>query len=261
MNNEIVLMDVQDGVALITFNHASRNNAWSERLSNAYYRALAACDADPSVRAIVVTGAGKTFCPGPDTQALEELSESGNGDRDPGKPEFDEWLPTVIRKPMIAAINGACASVGLVQALYCDVRFANAGVKFTTSFVRRGLPPEHGLPWLLIEAVGPSRARDLILSGRVFLAEEAVELGLLKEAVADEQVVSRSLEYARDLATWCSPAAMASAKSLLAADRTRRLPDAIVDGNRRAAEAVNTYEFREGVASFVERRRPAFGPL
>lgn len=261
MADDIVLVDVEDKVALITWNHASRNNAWSEPLSTAYYRALVACDADPTVRAIVVTGAGKTFCPGPDTQALEVLSETGNGNSPPARPEYDEWLPTSIRKPMIAAINGACASVGLVQALYCDVRFANRGVKFTTSFVRRGLPPEHGLPWLLTEAVGSSRARDLLLSGRVFLAEEAVEIGLVNEAVADRQVVARSLEYARDLATWCSPAAMASAKDLLAADRTRGLPEAIVDGNRRAAEAVNTHEFREGVASFVERRAPAFAPL
>src|SRR5207245_9521181 len=125
------------------------------------------------IRVSVLTGAGRGFCAGADMQELQAI---GNGDFDSAAEAHDRRPQTFalsIPKPIIAAINGPCAGLGLVQALMCDIRFAAEGAKLTTAFARRGLVAEHGISWILPRLVGPARALDLLLSGRVVLAHAA----------------------------------------------------------------------------------------
>src|SRR5437763_15358869 len=147
-------MDVQDGVAVLTLNRPDRLNAWTPELQTRYFDLLDECAARADVRAIVVTGAGRGFCAGADMQGLATLAggEGSNGFDDSASGRPDERPvrhPLSIPKPVIAAINGACAGIVLVLAIMRDVRFAAAGAKFTTAFARRGLVDEHGISWLL----------------------------------------------------------------------------------------------------------------
>src|SRR5436309_9912685 len=186
MTDEVVLYRVEDGVAVITLNRPERMNAWTGKLQAQYFEHLAEADQSGEVGAIVLTGAGRGFCPGADMDGLaaaaggreSNLGQAAGGSGN-GRQERPMTFPITIGKPLIAAINGACAGLGLVQALMCDLRFAAPGAKITTAFSRRGLVAEHGSSWILPRLVGPSRALDLLLSGRIVLAEEAVELGLV----------------------------------------------------------------------------------
>jgi enoyl-CoA hydratase/carnithine racemase len=166
-----------------------------------------------------------------------------------------------VPKPIVAAINGPCAGIGLVQALMTDIRFAAAGAKLTTAFARRGLVAEHGISWILPRLVGPARALDLLLSGRVVLAEEAAELGLVNRVVEPERLLEETLAYARDLAVNCSPASMATMKRQVYADLERPLAQALGEADRLMLASFTAPDFVEGVSSFVERREPSFPAL
>lgn len=259
--SEVVLKTVEEGVALITLNRPERLNAWTAEMGHAYFDALEECGASAQVRAIVVTGAGRGFCAGADMQELKAL---GDGDLEAVSVVPDDrpqTFPLSIPKPIVAAINGACAGLGLVQALMCDIRFAAAGAKLTTAFSRRGLVAEHGISWVLPRLVGPARALDLLLSGRVVLGEEAAALGLVNRAVQPETLLEETLAYAREFAVNSSPASMATMKRQVYADLTRELPDALAEANRLMGESFTAPDFVEGVASFMERREPRFAPL
>jgi enoyl-CoA hydratase/carnithine racemase len=259
---EVVQRTVEDGVALLTLNRPERLNAWTGEMEVAYFDLLEDCAASDEVRVIVVTGAGRGFCAGADMESLQTLGEEGfeaaNDGIDRSRPQT---LPLAIPKPIVAAINGPCAGIGLVQALMCDVRFAAEGAKLTTAFARRGLVAEHGMSWVLPRLVGPARALDLLLSGRVVLGAEAAELGLVNRALPDDAVVSSAIAYARDLAANCSPASMAAMKQQVYADLERELAPALENANRLMLESFERPDFAEGVASFVERREPRFAPL
>lgn len=256
---DLVLRDVRDGVCVLTLNRPERLNAWTQPLEDRYFDLLEEADRDPATRAVVVTGSGRGFCPGFDMEALAALGDgSGEGFTAPRRPQT---FPLTIRKPIVAAINGACAGIGLVQALMCDVRFAANGAKLTTAFARRGLVAEHGISWLLPRLVGPAHALDLLLSGRVVLAEEAERLGVVNRALPPEDVLDHALAYARDLAEHCSPASMAVMKAQVHRDLQRGLDEALEDANRLMGESFGRPDFGEGVQSFVERRPPRFAPL
>src|SRR5947207_9183914 len=210
VKTDVVLYEVRDRIATLTLNRSDRLNAWTGGLARRYYSLLEDAAADPEVRVIVVTGAGRGWCAGADMDSLQ-----GGGDSDdPGAVGLDRpiWFPTTIPKPIIAAINGACAGIGLCAALMCDLRFAAAAAKFTAAFVRRGLVAEHGSSWMLPRLIGHARALDLLYSGRVFLAEEALALGLVNRVVAPDALLDVVVDYARDLAANCSPTAMAAIK-------------------------------------------------
>ena len=151
----------------------------------------------------MVTGAGKGWCAGADMDTLQGIGQGvsqGAGSADAAAAGREQWFTTTVPKPVIAAINGACAGIGMVQALMCDLRFAAAGAKFTTAFARRGLIAEYGMSWILPRLIGTARSLDLLMSGRVILAEEAAAMGLVNEVVAPEHLLDRTLEYAADLA-------------------------------------------------------------
>ena len=258
---DVLLRETTDGVAVLTLNRPDRLNAWTGELERAYFAALTDCAEDPAVRVIVVTGAGRGFCAGADMGDLQALGDGEIDGEERAAERLPQTFPTTIPKPIIAAINGPVAGIGLVQALMCDLRFAAAGAKFTTAFSRRGLIAEHGISWILPRLVGPARALDLLFSARVVLAEEAVELGLANRVVAPEALMDETLAYARDLAQNCSPASMAVMKAQVYAALEEPRDVALTKANELMLESFAREDFREGVTSFVERRPPDFAPL
>jgi enoyl-CoA hydratase/carnithine racemase len=256
-STEVVLHEVRDGVAKLTLNRPERLNAWTLEMEARYFGLLEQAADDAAVRVIVVTGAGKGFCAGADMELLQGIGGGGT----PGRPGKPQTFPLTVRKPILAAINGACAGLGLVQALMCDLRFAAAGAKLTTAFVRRGLIAEHGISWVLPRLVGPAHALDLLLSGRVVLAEEALGMGLVNRVVPADSLLDAVMGYARDLAANCSPTSMAAIKQQVYRHFETDLASALKESNELMVASLKRPDFREGVASFVERRPPRFPPL
>ncbi|MFC0540368.1 enoyl-CoA hydratase-related protein [Kutzneria chonburiensis] len=258
---DVVLVEDSDGVRLLTLNRPEKLNAWTPAMEEQFFGALAAADEDPTVRAIVVTGAGRGFCAGADLTALGAVDPSKITEADihpSGKPIS---YALSVRKPVIAAINGPAAGIGLVIALYCDVRFAADDAKFTTAFSRRGLIAEHGIAWQLPRLVGASRAMDLLLSSRILLGDEAGRIGLVDHVLPVNEVLPAALAYARDLAENCSPQSMAIIKGQVLAAQESDL-----DSSRREAvelmlASFGTADFREGVLSHLEKRPPRFDAL
>src|SRR5690349_4784796 len=240
-------------------------NGWGGGLATMFYLRLDDAEADPDVRAVVVTGKGRAFCAGADMGDLTSISAAtvdAAAGTDVGKlvgarhPHFT----TTMRKPVIAAINGACAGMGMTMALMCDVRFAAEGAKFTTSFARRGLIAEYGISWILPRIVGQGVALDLLLSGRVFLADEAHRLGLVKEVVAPDELLPRAIAYAEDIAANCAPSSLAVIKQQVYADTMREVFDASDDAEKLMHESMQRPDFIEGITSFFEKRQPNFPP-
>jgi enoyl-CoA hydratase/carnithine racemase len=257
---EVVTCEIEDDVALLTLNRPDRLNAWTPELQTRYFDLLDECVARDDVRAVVVTGAGRGFCAGADMQDLQSIS-GGDRERSRGRDERPVAYPISIPKPVIAAINGPCAGIGLVLAVMCDLRITAQSAKITTAFARRGLVAEHGISWMLPRLVGPARALDLLLSGRVVLGDEAAQLGLVNRAVPDGTAAEEALAYARELARYCSPASMAAMKRQVYGDYDRTLAATVLDANRMMLESFNAPDFAEGVQSFIERRPPSFQPL
>ncbi len=261
---------VDDAVATVTLDRPGRLNAWTGRMHTEYRSLLARACADPGVRVIVVTGSGRGFCAGADTEALAGHVERGGYDPGTGpdlatpgygvRPEFDAEFAYHfgLPKPVLACINGPAAGVGFALACYCDLRFAAAGAKLTTAHGRLGLPPEFGLSWLLPRLIGLTRAADLLLSSRVVLAEEAAEVGLVNRVLAPDEVLEATVEYAHVLATEVSPASLAATKLQLYTDLHRDVASSVADAGERLEEMMAGADFAEGVAALRERRAPRF---
>ncbi|MDH6214421.1 enoyl-CoA hydratase-related protein [Streptomyces pseudovenezuelae] len=259
-DRDLVLYEVdEDGVATVSLNRPERKNAWSIPMERRFFALLDEAAADPAVRVVIVTGAGRAFCPGMDVQRLEQNAQPGQS------LNLQARVPMYSRrnmpKPLIAAVNGACAGIGLVQALICDVRFAARGARFTTAFTRRGLAGEYNLPYVLPRVVGLENALDLLLSGRVFDADEAKELGLVSRVVEPEDLLGAARAYARDIARNCSPRAMAVVRHQVYGDLDRPFTDALARSYSAMEFFAGSPDFREGVASFVEKREPKFEAL
>ena len=254
----VVLSERRGPVLLLTLNRPDRMNGWTPDLEAAYFDLLDAGDADPKVRVFVVTGAGRAFCAGADMGRLRALS-SGEA-RMTARPR-PKTHPLSIRKPIVAAINGACAGIGLLEALCCDVRFASREAKFTTAMARRGLIAEHGLSWLLPRVVGLADAVELLLSGRVLLGDEAERLRLVHRSLPPEDVLPAALDYAADLAENCSPASLAAIKWQTYRHVDASLAETLSESDPLMHDSVVGDDFKEGVASFTERRAPRFAPL
>ncbi|MER5753745.1 enoyl-CoA hydratase-related protein [Streptomyces sp. NPDC002088] len=254
-----LLRDVDDGVAILTFNRPDSANAWSVDLHVAYLEALRELAVDKRVRAVVVTGAGRHFCVGAD---LSQLDAVQNGEELPPELTSDSLLePIDFPKPLIAAVNGSAAGIGLVHTLLCDVRFASENALFTTSFAERGLVAEHGVSWLLPQVVGRGHALDLLLSARRVGAAEAERIGLVHRVVPAYELMQTAVAYARQLAANCSPAAMQMIKKQVTRHSTLQLTEAENETLPLVDRSLTGADFKEGVLSFVERRVPHFPPL
>jgi enoyl-CoA hydratase/carnithine racemase len=268
-SGEAVLYEATpSGVAILTFNRPERLNAWGPDIAAGFYAAVDRAEQDPAVRVIVLTGSGRGFCAGAYLGTPSSAPTFGDtmdkavrtnladlvGERPP-------HFVTTLRKPVIAAINGSCVGIGLTQALMCDVRFAAAGAKFAAVFARRGLIAEFGISWILPRLTTWGVALDLLLSGRTFLAEEAAELGLVKEVVPPEDLMKRALGYAEDIAANCSPASMAVIKQQVYGDATRDVVEATSRAEVLLHEAMPRPDVIEGITSFLQKRPPQFPSL
>jgi enoyl-CoA hydratase/carnithine racemase len=253
-----VLVTVADGVATLTLCRPP-GNAWTPALGARYFSALESAALDPDVRAIVVTGDGKDFCIGADGGGLDNIAHGDGYTINPARPNY--WMAMTVGKPVIAAINGACFGIGMQLALFCDIRFASTSTKLATAFVRRGLIAELGMTWLLPRLVGIGAANDLLLSGRIVRAPEARRFGLVKDVVEDGALLDTAAAYARQLASTCSPAAMAVIKRQTYADLTSTLPAAVARGDAYLQVAMSSEDFAEGVRSWRDQRAPVFPPL
>jgi enoyl-CoA hydratase/carnithine racemase len=256
-----VLYALEDGgVAVLTLNRPERLNAWNGDIERQLFDYLDQCTEDPDVKVIVITGAGRGFCAGADMDVLQGIGARGGEGRDGPRRRTFHLLG--VPKPIIAAINGACAGIGMVQALMTDIRFAAQGAKFTTAFVRRGLIAEHGMSWVLPKLIGPARALDVLLSGRVFLAEEAAEMGIVNAVVAPDDLMAHTLAYARDMAVNCSPSSLAAIKREVWGQLVGlTVEEATAQSDADMAHSLAGNDFKEGVASFLEKRPPNFAPL
>ncbi|MGP3956930.1 enoyl-CoA hydratase-related protein [Nonomuraea sp. 3N208] len=255
---ELVLSAVDQGVLTLTFNRPDTLNAWTDAMGRRYFDLLAEAEQDPGVRAVVVTGAGKGFCSGADFKTLNAI-QTGSYDETPDP--RPNTFPTTIGKPIIAAVNGACAGLGMVHALVCDLVFTAESAKWTTAFPRRGLIAEYGLSWMLPRIMGQQRAMDVLLSGRVFTGREAYELGLVNRVVPGDGVVAEAQAYARELAVHSSPASMAVIKRQVWRDWDVTLEESAKVAVQEMIASFGRTDFAEGVASFLERRPPNFPPL
>jgi enoyl-CoA hydratase/carnithine racemase len=259
--SDVVQKQVRDGVAILTLNRPDRLNAWTGEMERDYFGLLEECGDSAEIRAIVVTGAGRGFCAGADMQDLEALGTGEIDATDRGYERRPQSFPLSIPKPIIAAINGPCAGIGLVQALMCDIRFAADGAKLTTAFARRGLVAEHGISWILPRLIGPAGALDLLLSGRVVLAEEAQELGLVNRVIAPDRLLESTIAYAQEMVVSCSPASMATMKRQVYADYELGLGEALERADELMLQSFAAPDFAEGVTSFIERRDPRFAAI
>jgi enoyl-CoA hydratase/carnithine racemase len=273
-----ILYTVQDRVALVTLNRPEKLNAWTAAMQSSVKRALHAAADDGAVRVVVVTGAGRGFCAGADMGNLQKIApenwdarESARADHDPPPLRASDLGPDVsahyggrfgylmtIGKPIIAAINGPCAGIGLVFALFCDLRFAAADAKFTTAFAQRGLVAEHGISWLLPRITGVAHALDILFSSRKFTADEAVRINLVNRSFPPESFLASVMNYAKDLAVTVSPRSMAVMKAQIWKSLFQDLNAAVAVGDEEMKKSFATADFKEGIAHFVEKRAPRF---
>lgn len=257
---------VSNGIATITLARPDRMNAWTGRMHTEYRWLLGEAEADAGVRVIVVTGEGRAFCAGADMAALAGHAEKGGYDSGttadiprPGfgvRPEFDQNFAYHfgLTKPVIAAMNGPAAGVGLVLACYADIRFAVPGAKLTTAHGRFNMPAEYGLSWLLPRIVGLARANDLLLSSRVFLTDEAFEMGLVNRLVAPEALMAEVTAYARDLIERVAPHSLAATKRQIYTDQHRDVGASVAEADRLLDEMVAEPDYREAVKAWTEKR-------
>lgn len=267
-----ITYQVDDPVAVITMNRPEALNAFTVRMLAEIRHALAAAERDEQVVGIILTGAGRGFCAGMDMNALDSMSGEGGAAAEdlselkasPGDPDMGEDFQVTysyllsVRKPVIAAVNGACAGLGFVFALLSDMRFVDAGAKFSTAFSQRGLIAEHGASWILPRLIGPGRALDLLWSARKFDGVEAQRLGLAERLCDPGESVNDAIEYVKNLAASASPTAIRVMKAQVYRHLNMHLGEAMQETNAWMEESLRREDFREGVRSYIEKRPPQF---
>ena len=267
MNYQQLSYGTEGAVAVITLNRPERMNALTKVLEAELRLAMEQAGRDPAVRAIVLTGAGRAFCAGMDIDELEVLP--------PEDIRAQEWMRPydmnrradyqtrysyfpALAKPVICALNGAAAGLGLVMALYSDFRLASSTAAFATAFAKRGLIAEHGIAWMLPRIVGHAHATDLLLTSRKVGAQEALAMGLVHRVVEPQALMAAALELARTLATEVSPRSVAVMKRQLWEAPYQTLGEAVALANAEMFTSLQSEDFKEGVAHFQERREPRF---
>lgn len=251
---ETIAITRHDRVAVITLSRPDRLNAWTPRMAFEVFSALRDLDADDGVRAIVVTGAGRAFCAGADLDASGDTFAK-EGKWHAGDALVEATQPWNLKTPVIAAINGAAVGIGATLPLGFDLRFAAAGAKIGFVFTRRGIVPEAASTWILPRLIGLGRAMDLLLSGRILSAEEALAYGVVDRVVPPQDLLHVTLEYATELATHTAPVSVAITKRLLWRQLAepdprpaKALEDALFHWSGRQPDAA------EGVRAFLEKR-------
>lgn len=273
MSYSDILYTVDGPVATLTLNRPDKLNAWSRDMEREVRQAMTEATADDAVRAIILTGAGRGFCAGADMSILSGINADPSDQRvlpTKTKGAIDgglelpadyhlryAYFPTV-PKPIIAAVNGPAAGLGMIVSLYCDVRFAAESAVFTTAFSRRGLIAEHGISWMLPALVGHANALDLLLSGRKVTAKEAHGMGLVNQVYPDDGFMDAVKAYATEMATMVSPRSIRVMKQQVYRAVLQSLEEATLIANAEMPASFESEDFKEGVAHFLERRAPNF---
>jgi enoyl-CoA hydratase/carnithine racemase len=274
--DQYIECNIESGVAVVTMNRPDRLNAMGNEMGRQFDETMVRLALDDSVRAVVLTGAGRGFCAGADMERLGGFARSsGETARLPtvGRPGGayraleghapGELLqrynaPQALPQPVIAAVNGACAGIGLALAVMSDIRFASTEAFFLAPFARRGLVAESGLASSLSALVGFGRAADMLLSGRRVQADEALRIGLADKLCEPEQLMEQALERARDIAASISPRSARVIKRQLWHARSESFFDALDRSMTESRASYKSEDFREGVAHFREKRPPRF---
>ena len=269
---EEIIYEVDHAVAVITMNRPETLNALTDRTQAEIRHALDQSERNEHVVGTVLTGAGRGFCSGVDMNALGAMSEAGRrlGDShadlaaDPGNPDNDPNFEIGaayflgLRKPLIAAINGACAGLGFSYAVFCDLRFVDRTARFATAFSQRGLIAEHGVSWMLPRLIGPANTLDILWSGRRFDGEEAGRIGLANRVCETGECVTDAVAYLREISQTAAPNSLMMMKKQIYRHLNAELRAAMVESEGWMDESLARGDFKEGVASFVERRAPSF---
>lgn len=270
-----ILTHIEDDILVITLNRPDRLNAWTGQMQAEVQDAIETAGSNDAVRCIVVTGAGRGFCAGADMAGLQEISPDGDSadaatsgtataEIDPHAEDLASLYPGrfgymyACPKPIIAAINGPCAGIGLIFTLYADLRFANHDAKFTTAFSQRGLIAEHGIAWLLPRLVGEVHALDLLFTARVFKGAEAERVGLVNRALPANELLPHAMETAKHLSTQVSPRSLAVMKRQIRESYFQSFARSLEIADQEMQNSFASFDFKEGVDSFVEKRPPAF---
>ncbi len=272
MPSQETLYNVADRVATVTLNRPDKLNAWTAVMEQEVRSAMEEAERDDNVRVIVLTGAGRGFCAGADMSLLSSVADHGldestrarvvrtAGRREGVRPDFQKkysYSPAM-GKPVIAAINGPVVGLGLVITLYCDLRWASDAARFSTAFARRGLIAEYGMAWMLPHLVGLPNALDLLFSARMINSAEALGMGLVNQVFPQDVFSDKVREHARDLASSVSPRSLRVIKRQVYDAMFQTLAEAFETSEREMLASLQSEDFKEGVAHFLEKRAPAF---
>jgi enoyl-CoA hydratase/carnithine racemase len=278
MPTQETLYNVANRVATITLNRPDKLNAWTALMESEVRSHMENAEQDDEVRVILLTGAGRGFCAGADMSLLSAAAERGLDNRDLDERGREQVLRDganrsegvaldfqkkysyfpAIGKPVIAAINGPVVGLGLVIALYCDLRLASDASRLSTTFARRGLIAEYGMAWMLPRIIGIANALDLLFSARTIDAAEALRMGLVNRVFPHETFLEKAQESAQELASTVSPRSLRIIKRQVYEAMSQPLAEAFDISVREMMACFRTQDFKEGVAHFVEKRPAAF---
>ena len=258
----------EEGIATIWLSRPKRMNAWTGRMHTEYRYLLSKAEQDQGVRGIVVTGRGKGFCVGGDSEALSGHIEKGGYDS--GTNEEIEWpgygvsddfdalfaYHYGLSKPIVAAINGPVAGVGLALACFVDIRFAVPGIKLTAAHGKLNLPAEYGLSWVLPRLVGLGRANDLLLTSRAFYSEEALAMGLVNQLFDSVNIVQEARGYLHAMVRSVSPNSIKQTRWQVYKDLHRNAASSVEDSEKLLKEMMKEQDYQEGVQAFLGKRNP-----
>ena len=255
--------EIADAIATITLNRPDKLNAWTEIMEREVHAAMLEADQDDTVRAIILTGEGRGFCAGADVSLLQSVADQGSNGRFAHAQTTGDFAQKysyfpALSKPVIAAINGPVVGLGLILALYCDLRFASESAKFSTTFARRGLIAEYGIAWMLPRIVGLPNALDLLLSARAIDAAEALRIGLVNQVFPQDSFAANVRAYAAELVTLASPRSLRIMKQQIYQGLSQTLAEASQVAERELLQSLDCGDFKEGVAHFREKRAPHF---
>jgi len=274
MPNTETLYHASGGVATITLNRPDKLNAWTAVMESEVRGHFGEAEKDDNVRVIILTGAGRGFCAGADMSLLSGVAEKGldergreqalrnsSGETKAGmRRDFSRkysYFPS-IGKPIVGAINGPCVGLGLVICLYCDIRFASDAAKFSTAFSRRGLIAEYGLAWMLPRLVGHANALDLLFSARMVDGSEAQSMGLVNKVFPQDVFLDKVNEYAKEIASSVSPRSTRIMKRQVYEAMFQTLEQAFETSEQEMLLSLQSDDFKEGVAHFLQKRAPSF---
>jgi enoyl-CoA hydratase/carnithine racemase len=259
--DDAMLYKVEDHVATITFNRPEQQNTISGAMLHKFSELLLAADHDVDVRAIIVIGTGKFFCAGLDLRGSDiSKNLADNKRRSPTTLDLRNTPPTVLHNidtPTIAALNGSAAGYGMDMALGCDIRIMADTAKLAAAFTARGIVPESGGTWILPRLIGWSKASEIIFTGKTLVAEECKEMGLVSHVVNSNEVGARALEMAKQIAAM-APLAVQSSKRMMRMSMNETFNDHVHHVFLQLLPLFQSDDFKEGMASFMEKRDADF---